>query len=95
MPLGILDDVDYELSELLLTDSLFALLYTDGLTEARNRNGEFFDMHGLKKWMPHANSSQYSAAQLRDDLILKLDRHQTTAAQTDDQTFLVLVGRTN
>lgn len=63
-------------------------LYTDGITEARNRNGEFF---GEKRLINLFNKKEYSCLiELHHELkesILEFARH---AEQSDDMTYLTL-----
>ena len=42
LPLGLADEVDYELTELRIGAGEQLTLYTDGLLEARNAEGELF-----------------------------------------------------
>ena len=48
-PLGILRDIVYERSTVRLKDVRGLLLYTDGVTEARNASGETFGLECLTK----------------------------------------------
>ena len=66
------------------------LLYTDGLTEARNPHGEFFGQDRLLKWLRKGAARSASAEDLAQDLAEDLSQFQSSAAQTDDQTFLIL-----
>lgn len=66
------------------------LLYTDGLTEARNPHGEFFGQDRLMKWMRKSAQKKLTACDLAKDLGEDLTQFQSSAAQTDDQTFLIL-----
>jgi phosphoserine phosphatase RsbU/P len=66
------------------------LLYTDGLTEARNSAGEFFGQERLIKWFKCTTQAGKDAAELKDDLAAELLAFQSTSSLNDDQTFLIM-----
>ena len=69
---------------------MLALLYTDGVTEARNKAGEFFGDERLKEWMtlagPEIDCAQTAVALLRSTL----EEFGAGASLADDQTFLFI-----
>ncbi len=67
------------------------LLYTDGIVEATNREGEFFDDDRLKAFM--ARNSEAGAGRFADDLLEHLKawaKHQPSAGFDDDVTLVVV-----
>ena len=68
----------------------FRLLYTDGLTEARNGNGEFFGQERLIGWLRESAKSRRTAEELKEDLASELVRFQSNTNISDDQTFLIM-----
>ena len=90
MPLGILPDTAFsdETAELAAHSRL--LLYTDGLTEARNAKGELFGQHRLSDWLKQTAARPLTAEQLKIELAAELARFNANRAFTDDQTFLIL-----
>ena len=66
------------------------LLYTDGLTEARNSSGQFFGQDRLETWFGSAVGESQSAAELRANLLQSLNAFQEGMPARDDQTFLIL-----
>lgn len=46
-PLGLFDDECCELGAIELVEDEFLIIYTDGITEAQNKQGSFFDENGL------------------------------------------------
>jgi sigma-B regulation protein RsbU (phosphoserine phosphatase) len=65
------------------------LLYTDGVSEAQNSNGEFFDTERL---LDAARTYHERTAQAVQDAILAaIDRFVGDAAQIDDLTVMALV----
>ncbi|HKS37451.1 MAG TPA: PP2C family protein-serine/threonine phosphatase, partial [Verrucomicrobiae bacterium] len=90
MPLGILPDATFSDDSSLLPSHGDLLLYTDGLTEARNAEGELFGQERLVEWLKHAVENQKSAMELKEDLAAELSAFQANTALNDDQTFLIL-----
>lgn len=90
LPLGILPDTTFANHTEVLPKNCRVLLYTDGLTEARNGKGEFFGQERLIKWLRKTAHMRKSAEELREDLAKELVQFQSTTALSDDQTFLIL-----
>jgi serine phosphatase RsbU (regulator of sigma subunit) len=90
LPLGIEPDTTFCSHTETLRTPAKLLLYTDGLTEARNPHGEFFGQDRLMKWLRKEGGRKGSAKEFADDLADYLTKFQASAAQTDDQTFLIL-----
>jgi sigma-B regulation protein RsbU (phosphoserine phosphatase) len=70
------------------------LLYTDGLTEARNSSGDFFGQSRLETWFTAKVGDGASAAQLKEGLLDELRSFQAGKRPVDDQTFVVLSDET-
>ena len=86
--LGARQDVGKHLvdSELQLEDGDLLVLYTDGLTEARNEKGEMFD---LERLMAAVRAVQHKPALLvRDNVMTGVRRFM--AQQQDDMTLVVI-----
>lgn len=90
MPLGVLADAFFCDEVASLGSHSRVLLYTDGLTEARNLAGDQFGQDRLTHWFQSAANGSGSAAQLKEDLIEELRTFQSNLALSDDQTFLIL-----
>jgi phosphoserine phosphatase RsbU/P len=90
LPLGIEPDTAFSSHTESLDRPCRLLLYTDGLTEARNPHGEFFGQDRLMKWLRKSAQKRIPADNLAQDLAGDLTQFQSSAAQTDDQTFLIL-----
>ena len=67
-------------------DSL--LLYTDGITEAENLEGDEFGMERLKKTF--ADLATSSADEIMDAVYAKVGAFAVDSPQTDDMTMVVL-----
>ncbi len=90
LPLGILPDTTFANHTEVLPRNSRVLLYTDGLTEARNESGEFFGQDRLIRWLKKTGASRKTAEELKDELASELAMFQASSALRDDQTFLIM-----
>lgn len=89
LPLGILPDTTFSNQTEILPRNSRILLYTDGLTEARNSAGEFFGQERLVKWLKRS-AAHKGAEELKDELATELMAFQSSSHLSDDQTFLIM-----
>lgn len=89
MPLGILPDTAFTSEMVELPRNCRVLLYTDGLTEALNADGERYGQERLSAWLTEVNGG---ARELKEGLAEKLARFQMKSGLNDDQTFLIMTG---
>jgi serine phosphatase RsbU (regulator of sigma subunit) len=90
MPLGILPDGTF-LDELVsLEDCSALMLYTDGLTEARNQQGEFYGQERLGAWLKAQTPGRPGASELSAAFKLEMRDFQANGPINDDQTVLIL-----
>jgi len=84
--LGFMADAVYTSAATHLDDGDVVFLYTDGVTEARNRAGEFFDRGNVRRWLDskYTNAAGFSEQALRD-----LASWRGDTAFEDDVTFVV------
>lgn len=87
LPLGIFADEIYPERQISLAPGDCVVLLTDGITEALSPEGEPFDLTALERGLQPPHST---AAQLRDAVLLALDRHTHRQPLADDRTLLVL-----
>jgi phosphoserine phosphatase RsbU/P len=90
LPLGILPDTTFANHTETLPKNSRVLLYTDGLTEARNAAGEFFGQDRLVRWLKQSGSSRKTAEELKEELAAELASFQSASALRGDQTFLIM-----
>ena len=87
MVLGFSGAMKYKEGRLLLGRGDSIVLYSDGITEAVNTKGEFYNESGL------ADSllvEQSSVCEMLQNVLAKLDRFVGSAEQSDDITALIL-----
>lgn len=92
MPLGILSDTVFASEMVQLSPNSRVLLYTDGLTEALDADGERYGQERLAAWLNEAKTASGAARDLKDQLTEKLEQFQMKTGLNDDQTFLIMTG---
>ncbi|MBR0440222.1 MAG: SpoIIE family protein phosphatase [Bacilli bacterium] len=86
--LGMFDDPPLVDEEIVLKKGESITLYTDGITEARNSNGEFY---GEERLLETFNKKeQFSIDELHEDLKEDIANFVKDAPQSDDITFVTL-----
>lgn len=91
LPLGILPNTTFEEATLPFPAGSRVLLYTDGVTDAQNATNDFFGQNRLFNWMEKNALSFNSAEELKESLVLELNKFQDGGTLYDDQTFIVLM----
>lgn len=87
MPLGVSPREKYAEAGVTLAPGQIVALFTDGITEARNDNGEFYETSRLEAAVASASGSATDALKsIRQSLL----EHTQGAMLTDDQTIVVL-----
>jgi sigma-B regulation protein RsbU (phosphoserine phosphatase) len=87
--LGLFDDVAFATGTLHLAAGDRLLLYTDGVTETRNADGEEFGDERMVGAAAHADGD---AAAIRDAVLAAQARFIGDAPRSDDMTLVVAVG---
>jgi serine phosphatase RsbU (regulator of sigma subunit)/anti-sigma regulatory factor (Ser/Thr protein kinase) len=89
-PLGIEADVIYPATENALPPGAVALVYTDGLAETRNENGEMLGEKNLRQMLAKAAEQTHDAETGKEFVTGQLAAHRGNAPLTDDQTFIFI-----
>ncbi len=88
MPLGMLEEATYSVEQVQLQPGDKVVAYSDGLSEAENTKGKFFDVDRMKKViLAHAKSG---CAELHTNLMEAVDAFTEGAVQSDDITAVVM-----
>ncbi|HEY0456504.1 MAG TPA: GAF domain-containing SpoIIE family protein phosphatase [Verrucomicrobiae bacterium] len=90
MPLGVVGDPEFCNQTSTLGPNARVLLYTDGLTEARNAQGELFGLARLQAWLQASTRLSCSAEELKEFLLETLTHFGVESPLRDDQTFIIL-----
>jgi len=88
LPLGMLDAATYEMKKVDLLSGDKIVMYSDGLSEAENVEGEFFDKKGFPETL-RANAA-LSCVELQAKLVEAVQDFSEGAELSDDITTLVL-----
>ena len=86
--LGSLDFIVYQQEKIILNNNDTLFLYTDGITEENNRNGEFFGESRLLDAL--GNSEKMNSFETVNAVIKSAYEFSDGAEQFDDMTMLVL-----
>ena len=89
MPLGILEGERWAEDELLFQAGDLCVFYTDGITEAQNRRGDFFEEERLVTVLHRSNGN--SALEVKEAVLGAVASFTGDVAQADDITLLTLV----
>lgn len=88
MPIGIEEDSTWIRKNLEFKPGEKLILYTDGITEAQNESGEFFEEDNLIEVV--TNNIDKSAYQIQNSILKKIRNFIGEAPQYDDITLMVL-----
>lgn len=89
LPVGVFTDVKYVEHEHLLTTGSTLFLYTDGLTEARNVQRQFFGLERVKEVLCSV-ASESKPQVLLQTMTDAVNQFMEDAEQSDDLTMLVI-----
>jgi sigma-B regulation protein RsbU (phosphoserine phosphatase) len=88
MPVGMIEGAQFQVEEAQLAPGDKLVIYSDGLTEAENADGEFFDTERLRVCL--RDYASFDAAGLHGALRDAVDRFTEGGVVRDDITSLVL-----
>jgi sigma-B regulation protein RsbU (phosphoserine phosphatase) len=87
-PLGILDEANYEETELKMAPGDKIVYYTDGIVEAMNKNEDMYGFERLDEVVK--SSTAENAEDLMNDIIKDVSDFTGDAPQHDDLTIIVV-----
>ena len=93
LAMGLLEEFDYSSGHEVLQPGETLFMYTDGLTDATNRNGELFGKERLEGTLN--GSSRQSPEHIVNNVWDRIGNFSAGTAATDDMTCLVLRRRIN
>ncbi|NOX34656.1 MAG: SpoIIE family protein phosphatase [Deltaproteobacteria bacterium] len=85
-PLGIIPDVEYEQEIFKLEKNSSVTIYTDGVIEAKNADGELF---GIKRLLKEIETRPNDPDLIVKGITGKVDKFTVTEGRSDDLTLLV------
>jgi sigma-B regulation protein RsbU (phosphoserine phosphatase) len=87
VPLGVLDDVEYQTGRLVMQPGQTLVLYTDGIVEAMNPQREMFGVEGIERAL-HACSGEPDC--VINSITTALREHEAGIRPADDQTIVAV-----
>lgn len=89
-PLGVLTETDYVDSKIVYGSGDLMALYTDGVTEALNRNGEQYEDGRLKKLLTDKAIKKMASRDIMDLILKDIEQFRGDAEQSDDITLMIV-----
>jgi sigma-B regulation protein RsbU (phosphoserine phosphatase) len=86
--LGMFPDVEYKAQTVVLHPGDIILLFTDGITESRNKENKEFEEEKLVKFLK--KKSKLSAPDLIKEIQKEVETFTADTDQMDDQTVVVI-----
>jgi sigma-B regulation protein RsbU (phosphoserine phosphatase) len=86
--LGIVDNFQYESGKIYLEKDDFIILYTDGITEAKNADDDELGEEKLKEIL--INNADASGTEIIDIILKEIDIFAGSNTQYDDETLIIL-----
>lgn len=87
-PVGMFDESTYDEMRLVLAPGDTLVLYSDGVTDVQNAEGQFYGWQKLRDAV--VANAQLSAAEIADALLVDVDHFSGGAHPFDDRTLVVL-----
>ncbi len=87
MPLGMLDSASYSVHETRLTPGDKVVAFSDGLSDAQNPSGDFFETRRIYELL--ARCTQFNSASLHAELMSAVAKFVEGAEQNDDVTAVI------
>ena len=88
IPLGITDEYNWKLSKVQIDSDDVLVLYTDGITEACNDEGDFMDFEEFKVCIQHLSNK--GAHEIMQEILNKTQKFLNEQPPQDDITLLVI-----
>jgi phosphoserine phosphatase RsbU/P len=88
IPLGFLDDFEFTQSRFFFKENDILVIYTDGVTEAMNKDEEEFGLEPLKKII--LNNKDNNTQDIQKAVLEQIKNHSKGFEQMDDITLIVL-----
>ena len=86
--LGILDTVNYDEEVYEIKSNQKIILYSDGITEARNVKGDFYGEERFEKWL--LDNKFLDPDAMVEGITEELNHFRKEAEQSDDITIIVI-----
>ncbi len=88
LPIGVFSDFSYHTQQIHLTAGQVLFLYTDGLTEARNRQNKLYGMERVQEMTNQCVG--YTPQQLLDKMTASVNDYMKEVGPSDDLTMMAI-----
>jgi ligand-binding sensor domain-containing protein len=89
-PLGMLPDSTYDETPVSLQPGDLLVIYTDGVSEARDHGHNFYTDERLYSLLETMNTEISTANEIKDNIIKDIERFSGSAPRSDDMTVVVV-----
>ena len=86
--LGIMDPVDFTGDSITMEAGEKLILFSDGIPEARNVEGDFFTDEAFEEWL--LDHKSLTPSQMMMNLLKTIDNFSRGQAQSDDITIIII-----
>ncbi len=90
LPIGVIDDWNFAVQEIMLQPMSTIFLYTDGLTEAENGHHKLFAQERIIEQAKIAIQNAYNPKELIEQMTMAVKQFVNGADQSDDLTMLAI-----
>lgn len=90
LPLGAFEDTTYVEDRIRLKAGDVVCLFSDGVVEAQNKAGEFYDEIRLERLIRRLPTDELSASDIKDRIVEDVNRFAGNAVQQDDITLVII-----
>ena len=90
LPLGALDDSTYREALVRLRPGDVVVLYTDGVTEALDSSGRFYEEERLVRLLQRMEAAGLSASEIKNRIVVDVLEFTGNTGQADDMTMIVI-----
>ena len=89
--MGIFDELDLGVRDMNIDEDFRILLYTDGLTEARDKNRKQFGIKRLRELLPQ--TAEMSCEKALETILASVNEHTETSRLNDDVALVIIERR--
>jgi sigma-B regulation protein RsbU (phosphoserine phosphatase) len=91
IPLGVFESANWEIRQVKCSPGSVLVLYTDGVTEAQNKENQFFGIQSLKQAVQSViTEPAWSAQQIQEAILESVAEYSRDLPQMDDITLVVI-----
>ena len=90
LPLGLVQDAEYEETNTLLEPAAVLVFFTDGIPESQNHAREQYGEERLRTLLARMDTAAMSAHEIKESIITDVKRFSGLSHQRDDMTIVVV-----